>query len=1034
MNNQIYQQRFQKLNEQQKKAVETTEGPVMVIAGPGTGKTEILAARITNILQKPQSEASAHNILCLTYTNAGVVAMRKRLLEFVGPDAYKVQIHTYHSFCNEVIQQNLEYFGKRELELISDLEIVQFLEKIVDSFDPKHPLFHSSGYFEVTRLKTLFNTMKAENWSPEDIEKATGEYLDDLPKREEFCYKRTNATKGIKAGDVKEKAILSEKKKMEVLCAAAREFVKYEEMLKETGRYDYQDMILWVLKAFKSNEALLAPYQEQFLYVLVDEYQDTNGSQNEILQLLISYWEEPNICIVGDDDQSIFRFQGANLRNIMSFYSQYEKSTEKVVLLQNYRSSQKVLDVSMSLIERNTERLVREIPGLTKELKAQNSEYSDSPTQPQVLEYFNTAHEEAGVVAEIERLQKQGVNLSEIAIVYNKHRQAANIIKLLEQKQIPLNVKESINILETPFFQNIFTLYTYLSCEHEKPGSGEYLLFHLLHSDFFTLPAKDIALLYLKFKECQKKKNIEPPISTLRELITSPETIHTLFSLEKKQQILELGEHLEKWIHDLHNTTLQQFFEMVLTESGILKYVMDSDDRAWRMRILSTLFRFLKEENVKHPNMDLKHFLKTFEQMQKHGIYLPVNKIQYSKAGVHLLTAHSSKGLEFTHVFLIGCESRVWDKNTRKINEYSFPDTLTLTQAGSDLEETRRLFYVALTRAKEHLHISYAAQDMNGKALEPSQFVAEILQHSKDTVFFEKRKIKDNAIIEHEYLLIKKTPELKKEIVDTEFINELLKDYRLNITHLNKYLRCPLSFYYENILRVPSAMNQYTSFGSAMHYALEHFFRTGKERKRFGETESLQQYFIQNMERNKPSFTEEQFTRRLEYGKQTLEGYYDQYHEQWNTNILVEYFVNQCSCDDVPIVGKLDKIEFEENNICVVDYKTGKYANARKKLHRPNEKDPLGGDYWRQIVFYKLLIDNEGRQRWNMVSGEMDFLEKDAVSGEFKKEKIVVTTEDEVFVKNQVKEVYAKIMNHEFSQGCEEEFCAWCRKNNQNTC
>src|ERR1700704_661451 len=213
---------YQKLNDQQRKAVDTIEGPVMVIAGPGTGKTQILASRIGKILL--ETDAAPQNILCLTYTDAGVVAMRKRLLQFIGPDAYKVGIYTFHAFCNDVIQENLSLFEKTSLDPISDLEKIELFKQLIDSFPKTHPLKRYRGdvYFEINNLQSLFSIMKREGWAPAFINRKIDEYIAVLPKREDYIYKRKY--KEFNAGDLKKDKIEEEKERMERLRAAVNEF------------------------------------------------------------------------------------------------------------------------------------------------------------------------------------------------------------------------------------------------------------------------------------------------------------------------------------------------------------------------------------------------------------------------------------------------------------------------------------------------------------------------------------------------------------------------------------------------------------------------------------------------------------------------------------------------------------------------------------------------------------------------------------------------------------------------------------------
>lgn len=289
------QQYFQKyngiyngLNEQQKRAVDQIDGPVMVIAGPGTGKTQILAARIANILL--QTDASPENILCLTYTDAGTIAMRKRLLEFIGPDAYRVSISTFHGFCNMVIQENLDVFGFRNLDPVSDLEQIQLLRDIIDDLPKNHILKRYTGevYYEVHRLLALFSIMKREDWTAEYLKERTKLYCEEIKTREAYIYKRGGKRKDgstYSKGDLNEEKLIDELKRMEQLLAAVDLFEPFRQKLQLNNRFDFSDMILWVIKAFRENAGLLSDFQERFLYLLVDEFQDTSGSQNDLLQL-----------------------------------------------------------------------------------------------------------------------------------------------------------------------------------------------------------------------------------------------------------------------------------------------------------------------------------------------------------------------------------------------------------------------------------------------------------------------------------------------------------------------------------------------------------------------------------------------------------------------------------------------------------------------------------------------------------------------------------------------------------------------------
>src|SRR5215213_9982039 len=263
-----FREEYEKLNEKQRQAVDTIDGPVMVIAGPGTGKTQILASRIGKILL--ETDALPQNILCLTYTDAGVVAMRRRLTQFIGPDAYKVAIYTFHAFCNDVIQENLSLFEKTSLDPISELERIELLKELIDSFSKDHPLKRYRGdvYFEIGSLQNLFSLMKREGWTADFICRKIDEYINDLPNRDEYTCKR--ATKEFKKGDIRIDKIEEQREKMEKLRAACSEFSRFQQMMRHRNRYDFDDMINWVIGAFEENNSLLLAYQEQFQYILVD--------------------------------------------------------------------------------------------------------------------------------------------------------------------------------------------------------------------------------------------------------------------------------------------------------------------------------------------------------------------------------------------------------------------------------------------------------------------------------------------------------------------------------------------------------------------------------------------------------------------------------------------------------------------------------------------------------------------------------------------------------------------------------------------
>jgi DNA helicase-2/ATP-dependent DNA helicase PcrA len=275
--------------------------------------------------------------------------------------------------------------------------------------------------------------------------------------------------KQFKAGDLKESRIEEAKEKMDKLRAAVNEFDRFQQLMRSRSRYDFDDMINWVIRAFEENKLLLTRYQEQFLYILVDEYQDTSGTQNRLVELLISYWEQPNVFVVGDDDQSIYRFQGANIENMMGFATSYQQDLLTIVLTNNYRSVQSILDISKTLIDRNQERLITQIEGLSKTLLASHKIIKELRHQPLVREYETPRQEMIHITLEVEQLLRQGVMPGHIGIIYKENRYGEELAQYFSQRNIPVFSKRSLNILQIPLAQKLILLLKYLAAEHDIP-------------------------------------------------------------------------------------------------------------------------------------------------------------------------------------------------------------------------------------------------------------------------------------------------------------------------------------------------------------------------------------------------------------------------------------------------------------------------------------------------------------------------------------------------------------------------------------
>ncbi|MEO5650304.1 MAG: ATP-dependent DNA helicase [Ginsengibacter sp.] len=1024
-----FNDKYQKLNKKQQQAVDTIEGPVMVIAGPGTGKTQILAVRIDKILL--ETDALPQNILCLTYTEAGAIAMRRRLLQFIGPDSYKVNVYTFHGFCNDIIQENLYLFEKISLNPVSDLERIRLYKTLIDNL-PKGNLlkrYRGDVYFEINNLQHLFSTMKREGWEPQYLLACIDEYLEKIKDDDHFTYK--NSREGnYEKGDHKP-AYGLEINKMEKLRAAVKEFDNFQSLMKKNSLYDFDDMINWVIKAFSENKDLLSHYQEKFKYILVDEYQDTSGVQNEIVKQLISFWDSPNIFIVGDDDQSIFRFQGANMENMENFANSY-KNLLKVVLVNNYRSTQPILDVSKSLIDKNTERLIHKQEGLNKDLISSDEKIKHFADIPLIVEYRTVKDEMADVVNKVQSLIGKGVEPGAIALIYKENRYGDQLMKYFEMENIPVYSKRNINILEDPFAKKILKIGRYLAAEHDAPYGGDELLFEMLHFDFYKIPPIEIAKITV---EVNSRKYGKAPTSIRKLLYEKAHAVsRDLFDTGLLSSLKDFSKMMEQLIADVSNVTLQQLFVKIISDAGVLSYIMKSDDKIRLLQIVTALFDFVKEETAANPSLNLEELVSVIESMEKEKIPLPWVQVSGSEKGVNLLTAHGSKGLEFEHVFITGLNAYLWEKKKKPSNGYPLPNTLfSSLPSGNAEEELRRLLYVALTRAKKNLQISFIKIKPNGREAEASMFIAEITE--ANDLRIQHIALPAEELMKYEVLNYRKqAPEITS--FERSFIEPLLEKYVMNVTSLNNYLDCPLAFYYKNLVKIPSGKSESLEFGSAVHFALQRLFEEMQKdaNQDFPSKETMFGYFKWYMNHHRENFTQEAFDRRMEYGEKVLTDYYENYIGHCNKIVVVERNIKNVTINGIPVKGKIDKMEFTGKEVNVVDYKTGNVNSeyTKKKLSPPDDQQPNGGDYWRQAVFYKMLVDNMDSKDWKVVSTEFDFVEPDKAKG-YQKRKIFIAPEDMETVKQQLTTVWNKIQSHDFYTGCGKEDCHWCQfvKDNQ---
>jgi DNA helicase-2/ATP-dependent DNA helicase PcrA len=1052
----LFLSNYNRLNKHQKEAVDAIDGPVMVIAGPGTGKTQILSLRIANILQK--TDASAENILCITFTEAGVSAMRERLTKFIGSDAYKVSINTFHGFANEVIQTFPEKFAfSRNLSQLDDLTRIKILQEIIDESDAldKFKPFYDN-YAKIGDITLAFGILKKEGITPDIFD----EKLQNLIKE-----KRDNP---VLKKDEPTKKWLNELEKLESLNELVYIYRTYQSKLKEDGFYDYEDMIMFVIDKFEEDSELLSYYQEQFLYIHVDEYQDTNGAQNKIIELLGKNHidNSPNIFVVGDDDQAIYRFQGASLGNIL-FFTNHFSGVKQIVTPENYRSTQLILNIADSVIKNNNFRLVNQSlesaqddkntqnkPLEKKLISFRSREEGDSGVKGDVREFENEEAENIHIAKEIKRLYELGIKYSDIAVIYRKNYHSDSINSVLEKFDIPTRIDTSRSVFESNSVAQLINLLNVVKLFDKNLDEKFYEVLQYEFLELETVSAWKIAN-----KAYREKKSIFEELSE----VTEQEVDHDSEGAVPEQRLL-LNSFFNKfvsWHRASLNMKFSQFLEFLLEDSGMLKFYLKNEPQVDQessnnfndLLAINSFYKYIQQQEEVDPELTMTNFLNDLELIKENKIKIALPKIDSGKDAVNLLTAHGSKGLEFKHVFIIKATDSNWGK-VRKTGSlipeeiYSF-DIEGISDKDLSLEDERRLFFVAITRAKDQVHFTYAKEySYQGSITNPSisQFIKEIDSDLIDT--YEAGKDSELEVEDIARTLSSAPP---KDYTEEEkaFLVEQIDKFKLSASSLNAYINSPLDFKIRHLVRIPKAKQKHAALGTAVHYAIENFNRSllskSSDLVPHQELPSLELMLKDFEDCLKDEFYgHDEYESTLKEGLNIISNYYENYFRNTDQvrpieveynfyyhNVFYDPSVDGFSdIEPIPISGRIDKLELINGSVTevkVVDYKTGSDKTRNQILGQTkNAKKNL----WRQLVFYKLLGDLDTKfrpersmknQKYRITHAELDFMKMNKTSKKFRRELFEITDQDVRELKELIVEVMRRIRNLEFPEESELE-------------
>ena len=1000
------------LNQRQQEAVNYLGGPLLVLAGPGTGKTQLLSAKVAHILEV--TDALPENILCLTFTEAGANNMRERLLSMIGPTAGGVNIHTYHAFGSDILAQYKNYaenFDRNLDEPIDTVTQYKIISNILDSL-PQTDILKTTDVRDIIatiseaksarldaddlELVAKTNIKDSEEMNPklsqvlEKVERGMkfdagkaiyeeagaviAEYISSIPITGKV-EKEANAflialDEAIKAEEIKEKPSISgltkwrntffEKdkdnnyrlknfianKKLLSLSNVMREYEKY---LEENKLFDFTDMIEQAVRILKSDDGFRFTLQERYQYILLDEFQDTNPSQFELIKLVAAP-EKPDIMAVGDDDQAIFAFQGANASNLIDFQNEY--NAYQITLTENYRSTSEILEVSRKIADQIEGSFAKK-RNINKSLTSvRNNEILDASEKniPLVNRHeFKAADSEyAWVANEIDRLIKSGEKQSDIAIITPKHKYITPLLPYLKShKNINVSYEKRENVLEDKYIHELTTLARFIY-EVSIGNNPAYMLLEILTFPFFEISALDA-------------------ITALKSNYNDTRGAFDYLKDSENENLKNVATFLADMVAKSFDTPLEQFIDELLAGSHFLDFYAEKtiDFKTYNLYENLSVLRENIKSHIKTEKPRLKDFIIFLDDYEAAGeAILNTSPYQDATDSVQIVTAHKSKGLEYKHVFIIATDDMSWGNSKGNNNKLSLPKNLEMIRhTGHTDDECLRLFFVALTRAKKTLTLTNSKQDFSGKSPKRLEYLAEYEVNENEVC---SPYLKNTDVIEHNEELAANE---REENIENHWISSYMKSdpdlraileksvehFTMNASALTTFIDIvyagPIEFYKRYIINGPSEpATDSMQFGTLVHSTFENVTN-----KKLSDDEALA-FFKSELE--KLDIDEKAKADTMSRGeiaiKESLKAFRDilvpnNLKAKAEINLGAEHLM----FDGIPITGKIDHINIDEENktIEIYDFKTGNFHKEKWESHATLYKYAL------QLIFYKLLLN-----------------------------------------------------------------------------
>lgn len=1077
-----YREAFGCLNKKQLEAVKAIEGPVLVIAGPGTGKTQLISTRVGYILR--ETDTLPANILLLTFTEAGVAAMRERLSGLLGQEAYEVQISTYHAFGNELLRRNPEYFDDVELSPVDELGAITLLQEQIRRLPYGNPMKFMSEH--ARDVLGFISDAKRALLAPEDVmagAEANIRFINQINKEAKsallkittlskksaplfaslqlfmetladkhqppknlvpLCvyalgglkeavsdFTASGSTKSLTqwkntwlAKDRDGNFIFGGLEQNRKLLAAGELYSRYQNALKRRRLYDYDDMILRTIGALEANPEFKYSLAEQYFYIMLDEFQDTNPAQMRLIELLTDHpalERQPNILAVGDDDQAVYAFQGADHGNMLRLARHYDKV--KIINLEdNYRSHPDVLVVGMNIAAQIEERLHHSFEAVDKKLMAAGKGF---PAKAVIAarEFKSDAAQYEWVSEEIDKLiSKHKIPAGEIAVLAPKHRYLMPLMPYLARKKIPVRYEKRENILEAAAVRQLerMSRLTLALAAADSPRANS-LWPEILSYDFWGLTTeklwriswlssegnggwlktlladkdtRDIALLFLRLKDLLTTTTLEQQLDGLMGVDNIAATLD--LPMTSPFAGFYFGRKAEKD---------PAAFVGLLSNLSLLRFSL----RAWRA-----------DEDAP---MSLSDFIEFVDAHRSAGLGI-VDSSPYSEAdsSVNLMTAYGAKGREFKAVFILSALDSVWGSASRNAgSRISLPANLRFIRyQGASEDERLRLLFVAATRAKTHLYFSLYSKSLSGRPAARLKYLdvyedggklrAHVLPDGHDEVLIDSGEALSLEALK-DYWIDRHTPPFAPKL--KRLLAPRLEKFLLSPSRLNQFTDVtsggPRAFFVSSVLGFPPAPTATAIYGSAIHETIR-WHLTGWQAGQKPEVEPLLARFERELKSRR--LPEGEHKLLLERGRLSLAEWHKKNKNKPSEEDKLEYGfrADGVFVGDGRLSGKIDwlKLDKSKRTAVIVDFKTGqpyrRWDNRAISLYR----------YRQQLLMYKLLVENSPRfSGYKVEQSFLEFIEPDS-DGEINRLELIYEEAEVERLKKLVQAVWKMVRRLEF--------------------